>query len=287
MGVVRDHPAEISLAESSDVARDHPRKQSIAEENGVLRDSPSAPFDPRNLGKDLLCWARADLGITPNSSAAAAWADFSGEGNNWRQTTADDQPTISETTFGARAELRFDGSNDSMLGLDLYGELSSASYWTIVVVMQGWSYGISSNPWTAEGILGAPSGGANYFNVGSVTKAAGSVAFQNYDGSANQGALSGATGLDEGVPIIAVFATDNGTGFVRANGQQGTSNANTSSLNSNATTVKLGKGPRSDVQTPDFYGGSFSEVMIFDGALSSADISSLESALALRYGIAL
>ncbi|MAH45420.1 hypothetical protein CMI37_06300 [Candidatus Pacearchaeota archaeon] len=267
------------------VFRKHPTQAQPVPRAQVRTEHPAQGFDPRHLSTDPLVWCRADAGVRLNGSTASSWEDMSGNGNDFSQATASAQPTLKSSGLGERPELRFDGSDDCMLGLDLYGGLSNASYWTIVVVMQGWSYGGGGNPWTAEGILGAPSGGANYFNVGSTAEAHGSIGFQNYDGSSNQSALSGATDLDEGVPLVAVIATDNGTGLVRANGQQGTSNANTSSLNSNATTVKLGKGPRSDVQTPDFYSGALSEVLIFDGALRPNELGALEDYLADRYGV--
>ena len=91
--------------------------------------------------------------------------------------------------------------------------------------------------------------------------------------------------MTAGEAAVVLCACSGGTGFTRVNGSQGSSNASVGSIQSSATTVNLGKGTQIASNDPMFWPGTVSEVLVFDGALSSGDISIMESYLLDRYGI--
>jgi hypothetical protein len=71
------------------------------------------PFSPSQLGP--LLWLRGDLGISLNGSNVSAWADQSGHGNNFTQSTAIAQPPTN-TAIGGQACLVFNGTTALQAG---------------------------------------------------------------------------------------------------------------------------------------------------------------------------
>ena len=260
--------------------RGHPSRVSRGEENGVLRNHPRLSFDPRNLGAPLLLWTRADMGIGFNGSTISGWDDISGNGRDFAQSTASKQPSL-RSGQGGRVSIKWDGSDD-MAGVDLYASLTDKDDWTIVVVGGGWTWGDSADPWYTRGMLGAPSGGASYFEVSVTNEAGGGLVMAYWDatGSAHRSAY-GDDSQAEGDPFILV-GISNGTAFQLAvNGTLGSAVTTVSGLASGATTLEVGRG-NGNLNSWD---GSISEMLIFDGALSTEDREGLEVYLSDRYSI--
>lgn len=92
---------------------------------------PPPPDDPSTIA-NLTVWLKADAGITQSGGTVSAWADQSGNGNNFAQGTAANQPSFQATGAGTLATLpflRFDGVNDSMTS-----SKSASGVWTWIVV---------------------------------------------------------------------------------------------------------------------------------------------------------
>lgn len=77
---------------------------------GVLSTASSTPAPPAS---GLVLRLRGDLGITPNGSNVAAWADQSGNGNNVAEATAGLQPAITASSINGRAAVTFAGTQGS------------------------------------------------------------------------------------------------------------------------------------------------------------------------------
>ena len=261
--------------------RGHPSRVSRGEENGALRKHPRLSFDPRNMQTPLLVWVRADLSTTMNGSTVSGWADMSGNGRDFAQATAGNQPALSGSGQGGRAELVFDGA-DSMTGSSLFPMLSNASEWTLVMVLgQGWSdTGASGAYQNSPGIITA-SDSAGYFGAGIVSSdgPGGGIYNAGYKESAPPpGAIQSA-----GDPCIFVLYSDSGIKS-RLNGSAG-STATGAAMLSGATTLEIGDSAAGHSDEP--YDGPMSEVMIFDGTLQNYEIKQVEQYLGDRYNIRL
>ena len=264
--------------------RSNPRKLSPSRNNHVLRDSPkTADFDPRNIRTPLAVWCRSDLGAEMNGATVSGWLDMSGNGRDFAQATAADQPALSGAGLGGRSELSFDGSSDVLEGSSLYGMLNDDAAWTTVLVCRNWTWGGSTGHNTGRSVIGAPSGGGGYFNQVILTEAAGGPAGGFYNGSAHKTATAASAG-DQGASIIWSMINDGGDLTIRVNGEAGSTVSGAGRLQSAATTLGVGHGTGSGASTA-FWDGDISEALIFDGTLGSNEIKQVEQYLSDRYNI--
>jgi len=261
--------------------RSNPRTQSAALESHVLRDNPRLSFDPRNLGVDLLVWCRSDLDITPNNSTVAVWMDMSGNGNDFAQATAIEQPTFASAGLGGRPELTFDGSDDHMDGASFFGMVSAADDWTVVIVVRDWTWGDNVQLYYARGVLGTASGGVTRSNVGVTSEAGPGLGFGCWNAVDGHVQAYGDDSHAQGASAIMVGVCDGGSLTMRVNGGAGSTASGTTGLHSSATTLQLGQG-NNNVNPWD---GAVSEVLIFDGVLRQNELGSLEDYLSHRYNI--
>jgi hypothetical protein len=262
--------------------RSNPRKLSPSRNNHVLRDSPkTADFDPRNMQTPLLVWVRADLGIGLNGSAVSTWADYSGEGNNFAQATASLQPAPTANGIGGRPGISFDGTSDQINGPSFHGMLSDPADWTLFVVGGGWTWGASVHAYYGRGMLGAPVLGSSYFYVGVTTEAGPGFGTGYWDASAHR--IGYEDSAAEGQNVIVAGTSDGGEVTTRVNGSAGstTSGATGAGVNSLATLLQIGKGNGN----LNYWDGSISEVLVFDGTLSGEEINQVEQYLGDRYDI--
>jgi hypothetical protein len=227
----------------------------------------------------LLVWVRSDLSITMNGSTVSGWADMSGNGRDFAQATAADQPALTGAGLGGRSELSFDGSSDTLDGADLYALLSDPADWTILLVVRGWSWGRSSLLRSARGALGAPVGGGSWLYIGVTDEGGDGLGFGYYNSGHFVG--SGDDSQAEGDAAIMVGVCDSGDITARINGAAGSTASGGPGLGSSATTLELGKGNAN----LEFWDGAISEVLIFDGALSGDETRQVEQYLGDRYNI--
>jgi len=260
--------------------RNSPRR-STAQDNHTLREAPRLGFDPRNLGARLLMWSRSDLGATMNGSTVSDWADSSGNGNDFSQSTAIEQPTLASAGLGGRPELTFDGSNDIMDGPSFYGMVSAADDWSIVIVVRDWTWGGHVQLYYGRGALGALAGGVSRFNLGVTSEAGAGLGFGVWNGTDGHVQAYGDDSQAQGAAAIMVGVCNSGSLTMRVNGTAGSTTSGTLGLHSSATTLELGKG-NTNVSKWD---GAVSEVMIFDGVLRTNEVQELEAYFSNRYGV--
>lgn len=81
----------------------------------VMSSITTGTITPNQL-PNLALWLRADMGITIGTGVSA-WADQSGNGNNFTQGTGSAQPTLnaSDASFGGQASLSFAAANSQTL----------------------------------------------------------------------------------------------------------------------------------------------------------------------------
>ena len=272
------------------VQRSNPRVESPTNANGVLRDNPRLSDDPRNLSVPLVVWCRSDLGITLNSADVSKWDDYSGNGRDFAQATASEQPLFVEGGQGQRQEIFWD--NNRMTGGDFYAMMTDKGEWTIFVVMgKGWQ-----DSSTAGGAGGSFS---NSPNVLTAKPSLGLVGICNL--SVSRGGFGGgiynaatlphykdsepvtAGKIGQGDPAIFALYSDSGGIKSRQNGVEGTT-ATADDLRSDATTIQLGAAATNS-HADDYYDGPLSELLIFNGNLQSDETKQVEKYLSERYDI--
>jgi len=260
--------------------RNSPRR-STAQDNHTLREAPRLGFDPRNLGARLLMWSRSDLGATMNGSTVSDWADSSGNGNDFSQSTAIEQPTLASAGLGGRPELTFDGSNDAMDGASFVGMVSAADDWMIVIVVRDWTWGGNVQLYYARGVLGTVGGGVTRSNVGVTSEAGAGLGFGLWNATDGHVQAYGDDSQAQGAAAVMVGVCDAGSLTMRVNGTAGATAAGTTGLHSGATTLELGKGNGNVAN----WNGAVSELLIFDGVLRTNEVQELEAYFSNRYGV--
>lgn len=76
----------------------------------------SAPATPLSIfGASLIVWARADIGIATVSGKVSAWADQSGNGNNFAQATAGNRPAFNTAPLNGKPTVRFSSVGQTSL----------------------------------------------------------------------------------------------------------------------------------------------------------------------------
>jgi hypothetical protein len=72
--------------------------------------TPSDLFTPVDISGCIL-WLRSDLGVTKVANIVSAWADQSGQGNNFTQGTDANKPTYTAGAINGYPALVFDGND--------------------------------------------------------------------------------------------------------------------------------------------------------------------------------
>jgi hypothetical protein len=85
----------------------------------------------------VLQWCRADLGVTV-ATGVSVWADQSGNGKDYLQATAANQPTLTaaDATLNNLPTIGFDGVNDTMLAATLNFGLVAAAPICCLMIMK-------------------------------------------------------------------------------------------------------------------------------------------------------
>ena len=259
--------------------RSNPRKLSPSRNNHVLRDSPkTADFDPRNMQTPLKVWCRSDLGAVLNGSDVSKWLDMSGNGSDFAQTTAADQPAFQQSGQGGRPEISWD--DHRMVGGDFYAMMTDKGEWTIVGVFgKGWSDFQSNSAFqnSPNALTANPSVGQMGFGPMNSDGFGGGIYNAGYSDSVAAAGTIGAVGD----PVVAMLFSDSGGIKSRQNGAAG-STAAARDLTSIATTLRLGD-IADNGRADEFYDGPMSELMIFDGTLQSYEMTQIEQYVSDRY----
>ena len=267
------------------VFRKHPTQAQPVPSMSVRTHHPAPGFDPRGLSVDCLLWCRADAGVNENGSTVAGWEDMSGNGNDFAQATAIEQPALEVGGLGGRPELTFDGVNDTLSGPSFYGMLSDPADWTFFsVVGSGWSWGSNVNAYYGRGVVGAPVGGGSWFYASVTSEAGPGFGVGYWDNPSSAHRISYEDSAAEGESVIFSCLSDSSNLTTSVNGSAGSTVAGGGpGLGSTATTLQMGKGNAN----LDHWDGSISEMLIFDGAMSEDEITSVERYLSSRYNIRL
>ena len=227
---------------------------------------PSPPvgggaFSPTDVA-GLTVWLKADA-ITGLSDAdpVTTWVDSSGNGNDATQATASKKPIYKTSIINGKPIVRFDGTDDYVR---TGAFTATATAKTIFCVFNSdvdiWTY-ISDGQSHNRGCFLTEPGKLTYHAGG--------------------GQISRTTSAHVGAFVYATIVDNGASSSVNHNGGTPT----TGTVNSATyTAATVGTGGAEGTDEP-FFNGDVAEWLLYDGALSAGDISSVEGYLADKYAL--
>jgi hypothetical protein len=241
----------------------------------------TAAFSPLDVA-NMTLWLDATTGlfdattggsaVTADASAVARWEDQSGNARHFTQSTSNDRPTLRTSVLNSKNIMRFDGSNDKLVGPNL-SEFITASSYSMFVVGKATSIATNSvNSYTNAALYGDTGGFASiYF------RSTGLVGAYNWDGADKTATRSYTANTD------AVFYSELSAGSIRCRLNGGTASAtasgNTQGL---ATALQIGRQYNNNSYCLN---GDIAEVIFFNAALSATDREKVEGYLAHKWGL--
>ncbi|MEM1059739.1 MAG: chitobiase/beta-hexosaminidase C-terminal domain-containing protein, partial [Verrucomicrobiota bacterium] len=216
----------------------------------------------------LQLWLRADAGVIKDGSGQVeAWRDLSGNGQDFTQTTAASKPAWRETGLGSQAALEFDGSADSLVN----GSLGLGTEVTVIAVastdtLSGTQRRIINNEKNLY--LGSRNG-----------------AFASFYGNQSSWGITESHGSEAGLVVgqaHLLSSVNDGEDTAYLDGIEVGRRSNP--MGAFADGMRVG---RNHGGANQYWDGMISEVLVYDRALSEAELLQVETYMALRYGIAI
>ena len=220
----------------------------------------AAAFSPLDLSPLLWLDASDTSTITESGGAVSQWDDKSGNGNDFVQATAANQPTTGASTFNSLNVLDF--SSDFVTGAVTFAGTT------------GWVFMITS--WSGAQ-RNSPYGGTNTGTPALLQQSSGSASWNSEPTTVTTYSL-GASSTGDLIAVQHGSSTQlrkNGVVLAESGGPQGS----IAGLAINS----IGKLGRALV----YHFGFIAEVIIVDGTLTAGEISDTESYLANKWGITL
>ena len=225
--------------------------------------APTSPFTPQQL-PDLLAWYKADAitGLT-NGAAVASWTDSSGFGRHVTQATSGNQPTYQTGVLNSLPVVRFDGASDYLQVTSSLALGPRTAFCVAKTDATSTSYGIF------DGITGSDA----------MRLMSASTLYYSMTGSVGSAVSSLGTPAVTPSTTWKIFAcVFDDTGTLRVNGGAG-----------HSTTVGevavdgITLGQSGFLNAP--LDGDIAEFLLYDYALSVAEINAIGAYLGTKYGI--
>lgn len=229
------------------------------------------PFQPTDIA-GLVLWLAADrISGLVNNDPVGTWSDLSGNANDATQGTAAKKPVYRVNQVGGYPAVLFDGVDDY---LDIGGVTMdpAATGYTAFAVCSGAS-SVAGNrifqqrdgTGTGRGFLYVVTNGAN-------------VQLESFLGGV---ALDSTANYTENTWLVYDVTWDRTTQAFRKNGAADGSNTPTAGSATGGWLLGIGK----DLAT-GAWSGSITEVILYNRALSTAEMGQVERYLGRKYGIA-
>lgn len=237
----------------------------------------AAAFDPKSIA-GLFVWLKGDAGVTADgSNFVSAWADQSGSGNNFTQSTGGLKPLLTANAQNSKPAVVFDGTNDYMLtGSITFGEWSMfavcSKNWGTATYSGLWRHGFTTNA------------GRGFFTSGAA----------NFDWQASEFIAVGNGYLAGQKPLIAgphsnpangsyqlISAGVGTSSFLRRN--KSSIARFTANLAGTSASDVFAIGTFNSVYASDFWVGGIAELLMYNSVLSAGNISKVEDYLKTKW----
>ena len=227
---------------------------------------------PGGNGGNLKLWFKANSGTntTTNSGAITTWIDQSGQGKNVTQATAANQPLFVTNGTNFNPAINYDGVNDYLVNTTIGITGANKTFFAVSTA--------NTLPASTVGIIGGGGSAAEtqfgYENA----------KLNMYENAGFTAAAT--TAITTGVPTISTgMELSNALSFFN----NGTANG-TGAYTSTPATVRFTVGSHTlgAAGAPtykNYWGGTISEVIMYDVAISAADREEVETYLGIKYGI--
>jgi hypothetical protein len=273
-------PAPADAGDEGDAAQpaDSGTKDSAPTEDSGSDVDAAPAWSPSQLA-GLSLWLDAQKGVTGTTNVTA-WADQSGQGNNFSQATAANQPALAAAAINGLNALQFTGASDSFLEIEpLSASLTIATGDFAVVEVVAWDNVPADTQQIGYACLFVPSPTTGFFaNNPGVPNAS---AYAQLGGAIS----STATTLNDAHYHYVAMRRTGTTLESRADGVGATT---TISASANFTTGSIGAfigGRIPSEGANQALDGHLAEVVVVNGTLSDADLGTLESYFKTKFAL--
>jgi len=260
----------------------------ILNRRGFFGGTTAAPFSPSDIS-GLQLWLDATTGlfdatsggsaVTTDGSAVARWEDQSGNGRHFTQSTSNDRPILKTSIQNNKNVVRFDGSNDNMIGPDSLKINVPISMFAVVSKRGGTNY----QTIYGNGILAAQEAGYGIF-ISATSDNNGAFASQYRNLAPASTNYFTATNPTTNQFFISSCLIDSSTNkvFFNNSAEDSVSHAITATPQG---IVAIGARYSVSPVVTFFLNGDFAELLIYNSALSTANRESVRDYLNTKWSI--
>lgn len=230
-------------------------------------------FSPVQIPNCALWLDAADTStITQVAGAVSQWNDKSGNGNNVTQPTGANKPVTGTTTINGVNGIAFDGTASFMLLPNGLYTIPNGN--NTVLIARTATFAPSAG--ASKRLLNAQDGGSNRYFLGSSNPSG--TSFFNYTNGVNGTAVTGANFSSS--PAIEAFVRSgvNETAYINGTGGQ------TNALATSFTATQFNLGCQTTSANNPFQ-GPVGEILLYNAALTAAQLDAAGSYLAAKWGI--
>lgn len=225
----------------------------------------------------LAAWFRADtLAGIPDGTTLSSWPDSSGNGNDATQNTGTARPVYQSSAIGGLPAVGFNAAAGQYLS---FMRPVKNDFTIFCVFRSSQGLGTGRNFWNGAALVsGEMPNGVNDFALS--LNAAGKLLAGSGNPDVTVG--SGASGFNDGEPHVVAFKRERNSGGLELHvdgAAQGTATGGRQALTV-AEKLTIGVHPT----LVNYFSGAIAEIKIYDGVLTAADCTAVNSALAHKYG---
>jgi len=242
------------------------------------RSGGGAPpaFDPTTVA-GLTYWGKNV--VTQSGGTASAWLDQSGLAHDFNQATVGNQPAVEAAAgagINALQDLKFNGTTSKMAGSATSSLISTTAY-TVIYVVQPTAIVNSytgTSAFTGDGCLGDNGG---YWQLGFATNSGGQAYVWQFD-SANRLVT---VPVAAGSSYLLTVQLSAGTLSLQSASHTAATLAGCGAIGSLSSTAVVGQ----NYNATTFGSFRIAEAMVWNVAISGANIASAQAALIYKYNI--